>query len=241
MSETTRMWIESSFNVFYMIFLWTLVILMFLRFTSVSEANRATVKWALAAFLLLALGDTGHVGFRVFTFATGNLARTVSLFDSPVSLIGIGVFTTSFTLTLFYAMLVFVWRERFQKRIGWFEWLLFAAGIVRLVMLFLPQNEWAGTESPYPWNVYRNIPLLVQGLGVAWLTLRDAVKTRDRTFTWMGAMILVSYSCYTPVLFLAHTMPLISMLMLPKTLAYLAVVFIAYLGLYPRKKSAPAV
>lgn len=237
MSDTARMWMESSFNIAYLIAVWWLVVVMIRRFSVVAAASKTTAKWVTVAFALLALGDTGHVGFRVVAYALGNLEMTVNLFGSPISLLSLGTFATSVTVTLFYAVMVLAWKERFDKRLGWFEWLLFVAAAARLVMLFLPQNEWAGIESPYPWNVYRNIPLLVQGLGVTWLILRDAAKAKDKAFLWIAAMILVSFACYTPVILLAHRIPLISLLMIPKTLAYLAVAFIGYFALYPKKSA----
>jgi len=237
MSDTVRMWMEISFNIAYLIAIWWLVIVMLRRFPAVARKDQLVAKWTLIAFGLLALGDTGHVGFRVLAYALGNLNMTINLFGGPVSLLSIGTLATSVTVTLFYAAMVLAWKERFHKSIGWFEWLLFAAAVVRLVMLTLPQNEWALTEPPYPWNLYRNIPLLVQGLGLVWLILKDGLKAKDKTFVWMAAMVLISFGCYTPVLFLAHLHPLIGMLMMPKTLAYLAVAFIAYFDLYPRKSA----
>jgi hypothetical protein len=41
-------------------------------------------------------------------------------------------------------------------------------------------------------------------------------------------MILASFACYMPVIFLVEKMPWVGMLMIPKTLAYLAIAFIAY-------------
>lgn len=234
MTDTTRMWVEISFNIAYLIAVWALVALMIRRFKNVPAGKQPTARWVIWAFGLLALGDTGHVGFRVVVYALGNLEATVNLFGTPVSLLSLGTLATSITVTLFYMLMVFVWKERFGKRLGWFEYLLFAAAAIRLVMLALPQNEWALTGPPYPWNIYRNIPLLVQGLGVTWLILRDAVKAKDKAFVWIAVMILVSYACYTPVLFLAHIYPLVGMLMMPKTLAYLAVALIAYFDLYPK-------
>jgi hypothetical protein len=45
-------------------------------------------------------------------------------------------------------------------------------------------------------------------------------------------MILVSYACYLPVILFVQQVPLIGMLMIPKTMAYLVVGFIAYFELY---------
>jgi hypothetical protein len=85
---------------------------------------------------------------------------------------------------------------------------------------------------PQPWSLIRNAPLTLLGLGVAYLILRDARATHDTTFLWIGRMILVSYACYLPVVLFVQRMPLLGMLMIPKTLAYVAIAVIAYRGLY---------
>lgn len=46
-------------------------------------------------------------------------------------------------------------------------------------------------------------------------------------------MILVSYAFYAPVILLVQKMPLIGMLMIPKTLAYVAIAVLAYRHLFP--------
>jgi hypothetical protein len=75
---------------------------------------------------------------------------------------------------------------------------------------------------------------LLQGLGLAFLILRDARATRNRAFRWIGLMILVSYACYAPVILFAQQVPLLGTLMIPKTIAYLAIGFLAYRDLYGR-------
>ena len=104
--------------------------------------------------------------------------------------------------------------------------------MVRLVVMALPQNAWESVVPPQPWSTIRNVPLMALGLGTAYLILRDGLAAHDRTFTWIGAMILVSYACYAPVIFFVQQNPLIGMLMIPKTLAYVAIAFIAYNGLW---------
>jgi hypothetical protein len=81
---------------------------------------------------------------------------------------------------------------------------------------------------------------MIQGLGLAYLILRDATRRHDRTFTWIGVSILVSYACYLPVILYVQKLPLLGMLMIPKTLAYVAIGFLAYADLYPRRKTQPA-
>jgi hypothetical protein len=235
MSETATMWMEVTFDIAYLIAVWALVVVMLRRFGQVAAANRTTAKWVLIAFGLLALGDTGHVGFRVVGYALGNINTTAALFEHQILLVGMGSLATAITVTLFYALMVLVWRERFGGKLGWFEWLLLAIAALRLIILVLPQNQWNNSDEPYLWSLIRNAPLVVQGLGVATLILRDAIKKHDRVFIWIAVMILVSFACYAPVILFVRQIPLIGMLMMPKTLAYLAVAFIAYFALYPKK------
>lgn len=232
MSESMRMWVEISFNVIYLIVIWWMVALMARRMDAVAPDDRPVAQRLMWAFALLALGDTGHVGFRVLAYALGGLEATPLLMGVPVSLVGLGALATAVTVTIFYVLVLDAWRVRFHRRYGWFELLLIAAAVVRLAVMALPQNAWESVVPPQPWSTIRNLPLMVLGLGAAFLILRDARATHDRTFLWIGAMILVSYACYAPVIFFVQQNPLIGMLMIPKTMAYVAIALIAYNGLW---------
>ena len=232
MSESMRMWVEVSFNIVYLVVIWWMVVLMATRMDNVAPENRPAARRILWAFALLALGDTGHVGFRVLAYALGGLETTPVVLGMPVSLVGLGALATAVTVTFFYVLVLDAWRVYFHRRYGWFEYLLIGAAVVRLAVMALPQNAWESVVPPQPWSTIRNVPLMVLGLGTAYLILRDALAAHDRTFTWIGAMILVSYACYAPVIFFVQQNPMIGMLMIPKTLAYVAIAFIAYNGLW---------
>jgi len=232
MSEAMRMWVEIGFNIVYLVVIWGLVITMTLQREQVAPADRKVASLVRWAFFLLALGDTGHVGFRVWAYATGGLESTVALFGQSVGLVGLGALATAVTVTIFYVLMLAVWRERYQQPYGWFGALLFGAAVVRLLLMLPPQNEWNNVVPPQPWSLLRNLPLILQGLGVAYLLLRDARPRHDRPFVWIGWMILVSYACYLPVILFVQQAPLVGMLMIPKTLAYVAIAFIAYGALY---------
>ena len=126
-----------------------------------------------------------------------------------------------------------VWRQRFDKPYGWFGTLLFVAVAVRLVIMTFPQNAWNQVVPPWGWSIARNAPLVVQGLGVAYLILRDARQQHDRTFAKIGWMIIASYAFYTPVILFVQRVPIVGMLMIPKTLAYIAIAVIGYQDLFP--------
>ena len=239
MTESMRMWVEIIFNITYLIVIWGLVIAMILRRPSVALADRRAADLVIWAFALLALGDTGHVGFRVWAYSQGSLETTVQVFGQAVGLVGLGALATAFTVTLFYVLMLELWRVRFHKRYGAFEYLLLAMAGLRLLMMLLPQNDWNAVVPPQPWSTLRNLPFTILGLGVAYLMLRDGRRAGDRAFQWIGAMILVSYACYIPVILFVQQAPMVGMLMIPKTLAYVAVGFIAYGELFrPRPADA---
>ena len=232
MSESLRMWTEITFNISYLIVVWGVVIAMYSRRNLVPVEDRRVADLVMKAFALLALGDTGHVGFRVVAYAVGDLNAKVSVSGYEMGFVGLGALATAITVTFFYMLILMVWHERYQKPYGWLGYLLFASGIIRLVIMIFPANEWNSLVPPQPWGLIRNIPLMIQGLGVAYLILRDAKISGDRPFMWIGISILVSYAMYTPVILFVQQVPMIGMLMIPKTMAYVAIAFIAYNAFY---------
>ena len=235
MSKSMRMWMEILFNCAYLIVIWWLVILMISRHGKLPPDNQPLRKIIIWMFTLLAIGDTGHVGFRVLAFASGNLEKTISLFGKNVGLVGLGALSTALTVTVFYMLVVYLWKTRFERKFSWFAWLLLFVGVVRLVIMAFPQNNWSAVVPPFGWSLARNIPLMVQGLGIAALILRDSARQKDRVFLWVGICILISYAFYTPVILLVQIYPLVGMLMIPKTLAYVAIALIAFRSLFNKK------
>lgn len=232
MSENARMWVEIGFNITYLIIVWSLVGVMLRRFTQVSQSNQKAARLVIWAFGLLALGDTGHVGFRVVAYALGNIETRINFTGLSLGLVGLGALSTAITVTFFYMLILFLWQDRFNKKIHWFGILLLVAGVVRLILMTFPANAWDSVVPPQPWSTWRNIPLMVQGFGAAYLILRDSIRVKDKPFQWIGIMILVSYACYLPVVLWVQQQPMLGMLMIPKTMAYIVIGFIAYNSLY---------
>lgn len=226
---------EIAFNVAYLTFIWTLVGLMTRRMKDVAPEDRRTAEWIRLAFLLLAFGDTGHVGFRVVAYALGQMDVRVNVFGTPMALLGLGSLTTAVTVTLFYIAMVYVWQFRFGHPDSGIANFLVLAGVIRLFILALPSNGWESLRSPYLISLCRNLFLVIQGLGVMALILRDSFRRGDRTFQWVGWMIAVSYAFYFPVILWAHRFPMLGMLMIPKTCAYVAIAWIAYRALWLRQ------
>ncbi|MBI9051720.1 MAG: hypothetical protein JEZ00_20020 [Anaerolineaceae bacterium] len=229
MSGNLTIWMEIAFDIAYLITIWVLVYLMFTKRKSVIPKNETVARLIRWMFFLLALGDTGHVGFRVIAYARDSL-------QDNTTLMGIGSLATAYTITIFYMILVEVWRKRFNKPHNWFTWTLLIVGVFRMIIMSFPVNQWGIVPAPQPIGIIRNIPLMILGIGIMVLILVDAKKENDKTFFWIGWMIFLSFLFYTPVIFLVHRFPLLGMLMIPKTLAYVAIAFISYFHFYKSKK-----
>ena len=57
---------------------------------------------------------------------------------------------------------------------------------------------------------------------------RSAKEHNDAAFRWMWLTIVLSFGFYIPVVLWANTVPMIGMLMIPKTCAYVWTVLIGY-------------
>ena len=235
MSETARLWMETTFSIFYLICVWWLVIAMFLRRGRVEENSRAAAALFLWAFVFLGIGDLGHVGFKLVALALGGPGTSVDIFGGQLRIAAMGSLATAITFTFFYIIMIMLWRQRFKKSYGWFCYLLFASAAIRFLLMTHPSNGWNSLEAQQPWSIYRNIPLMIMQVGAAYLMLRDGVSHNDRTFIRIGALILASFACYAPVVFLLNRLPLIGMLMIPKTIAYLVIACIGFLKFYKKR------
>lgn len=226
MSESMQTAMEIGFNILYLIVIWVMVVIMTRRLPEVASENLPVANRFRWAFLLLALGDTGHVGFRVVAYALGGL-------EANPLWVGMGALATAITVTIFYVIILDIWRVRFDRNYGWFEYLLIASVPVRFVVMALPGNDWGSVVPPVFWGPLRNIFLIILGIGVLFLILRDAFKNKDLLFQRVGYCIFFSYLFYTPVILWVRAYPMLGMLMIPKTIMYIAIAFLAYYGLYP--------
>lgn len=219
MSDEMLMWVEIVFNVAYLVTIWTVVVVMWNRRENLSEHTKRIGLLLLFCFFLLALGDTGHVGFRVIAYGLGGL-------DSNPTLVGLGALATAITVTFFYMIVVEIWRLRFEKDRSIIWWLLILVGLIRLIIMLPSGNDWGSVVPPFSWSLARNVPLMIQGLVVAGLLFIDGRKQNDSFSIKIAGMIFISYACYIPVILFVQKVPLLGMLMIPKTLAYVAIAFI---------------
>ena len=209
--------IETLFDVCYLVFVITIGI----RMVKSSKNSRQFKLFGWMA-IVLGAGDSFHLIPRMIALCTTGLENfTVAL--------GLGKWITSVTMTLFYVLLYYVWRERYeikgQKNLTTAVY-LFAA--IRIALCMMPQNNWLSADAPLSWGIYRNIPFAVIGLITIVLFYTSAKQNNDTAFKWMWMTIVLSFGFYIPVVLWANTIPMIGMLMIPKTCAYVWTVVIGY-------------
>ena len=172
--------------------------------------------------VLLGSGDAFHLVPRAFALCTTGLENfTVQL--------GLGKWITSVTMTIFYVILYYIWRERYQiKGHNATTAAIYVLAGLRIVLCMMPQNEWLSAEAPLSWGIYRNIPFALVGLLIIALFYKSAKESNDQSFHWMWLTIVLSFAFYIPVVLWADVVPMIGMLMIPKTCAYVWTVLIGY-------------
>ena len=143
--------------------------------------------------------------------------------------LGLGKWITSVTMTIFYVILYYIWRERYQiKGHNATTAAIYLLAGLRIVLCMMPQNEWLSAEAPLSWGIYRNIPFALMGLLIIVLFYKSAKERNDQSFRWMWLTIVLSFAFYIPVVLWADVVPMIGMLMIPKTCAYVWTVLIGY-------------
>jgi uncharacterized membrane protein len=180
--------------------------------------------------VILGVGDAFHLIPRAYGLLTIGL-------EANATALGIGKLITSITMTIFYVFLYKIYSIRYQKKNTQklTSWIYFLAA-VRIVLVLLPQNDWLNYNQPLSWGIYRNIPFAILGITLIWLFYKDAKKHNDIDFKYMWLAITLSFLLYAPVVLFASTYPLVGILMIPKTIAYVWVVFMGFKGLKRERK-----
>ena len=208
---------ETLFDTVYLISVITIGIVMIRR----CKGERQFRLFGCMA-VVLGAGDAFHLVPRALALCTTGL-------EHYTAALGIGKLITSVTMTIFYVLLHYVRRLRYQVqgRKGLTAAVYGLAGL-RILLCLLPQNQWLSAEAPLSWGIYRNIPFALLGLLVILLFYRSAKEQKDRAFRWMWLTIVLSFGFYIPVVLWADAVPMIGMLMIPKTCAYVWTVLIGY-------------
>lgn len=223
--------IELVFDVMYLGV--GLFIGLYLLFTS--KGQERTLYGVLA--LVLIFGDSFHLIPRIMVAYTQNKRRYARA-------LGNGKMITSITMTIFYVILWRIGVMHFGKMAmlssesytpmvftPFWPYLVYALAIIRIGLCLLPQNAWLKAEHSLSrnerrWNIYRNIPFAA--LGIVVMVMFFLNRTAGDAFSYMWVAIFLSFGFYIPVVLGSREYPFLGALMLPKTCAY---VWILFMGL----------
>ena len=209
--------VETLFDICYLVTVLTVGI----RMIRGAKGSRQFELFGWMA-VVLGAGDSFHLVPRAIALCTTGL-------DSFAFQLGLGKWITSLTMTVFYVLLYYVWRERYevegQKSL---TVAVYALAAIRVILCMMPQNQWLTDRSPLIWGICRNVPFALLGILVIVLFYRSAKERGDKAFGWMWLTIVLSFGFYIPVVLWAEAVPMIGMLMIPKTCAYVWTVMIGY-------------
>ena len=208
---------ETAFDIVYLV----LVITLGIRMIRGNAGRRQYLLFGIMA-VTLGCGDAFHLIPRAVALCTTGL-------ENYTAALGIGKLITSITMTIFYVLLYGVWRSRYEVtgRTGLTAavWVL---ALVRIALCLMPQNAWTSAAAPLSWGIYRNIPFAILGGVIVVLFYRSARERQDRDFRHLWLTVVLSFACYIPVVLFADAVPMVGMLMVPKTCAYIWTVLIGY-------------
>lgn len=216
--------IETLFDAVYLTTVITLGIIMIIK----SHGHKQYLLSGIMA-VVLGAGDSFHLIPRAVALCTTGLGNfTYAL--------GIGKLITSITMTFFYILLYYVWRIRYNiKGKNEITATVYLLSVLRIVLCIFPQNKWSSAVQPLDWGIYRNIPFTLLGLLVIILFFKKTKEQKDNKFKWMWLTIVLSFGFYIPVVLWAETYPVIGMLMIPKTCAYVWTILICFQAMVNEK------
>lgn len=219
---------ETIFDVLYLGFAITAGLIMLIK------GNQPLVKKFGLMAVLLGAGDSFHLVPRSYALWTAGL-------EANAAALGIGKLITSVTMTIFYLILFYIWRERYKikdgKKLTVTMWTL---AVLRVALCMLPQNQWLTYRQPLLFGVLRNIPFAIIGVIIIVIFAREAKKAEDAIFRFMPLAVALSFGFYLPVVLFSGIVPIVGILMIPKTMAYVWIIFMGWQLYRESQKSNPA-
>lgn len=240
---------------FYMLTIWMAVIKYWNIRPSVKQKSWYYIFYS---FMLLAFGDIFHLIPRTYLWIEYTFKNNANVYDSEIGVFiyGFGLILTGVTMIFFYLGFYLFWKEEIlskvkvnpkfvsiEKNIMIFDNTAYISIILRIILILLPWNNW-GTEPTYYydfWNfrLLTNLPLYVIGFEVLYLFIKTSIELKNEfkihpEFLYAiknsAIWIIVSFVTYTITVLGVHAYPLLGMMMIPKTIAYLIVLY--YMGKY---------
>ena len=203
-------WGESSFDIAYLIIAVVLGIFM------ISKSKNKLGKMMGITTLVLGCGDAFHLVPRVLNYFVE--------YDWAMYL-GIGKLVTSITMTVFYIFMYYIYLENYDvKENKVVTYSIWGLSLVRVILCLFPQNNWLTDSSPLMWDILRNIPFIILGGLIVVLYFKE--RNNDEVFKYIYLLVTLSFLFYIPVVVGTGAVPMLGMLMLPKTVCYVIIMFV---------------
>ena len=208
---------ETLFDIWYLTTVITLGVLM------IRQGQPGSLRRGFGTMaVVLGCGDAFHLVPRAWALWNGGL-------EVHAASLGFGKLVTSVTMTIFYLLLYLVWKKRYEvKNSRGLDAVVGILAGVRIILCLMPQNDWLSPMPPLSWGIWRNIPFAILGLLMIVLFYRKASGDRDPAMKWMWLAITLSFGFYIPVVLWSDIYPLVGTLMIPKTLAYVWIVWMGW-------------
>jgi hypothetical protein len=234
----------------YMCFIWPIVLYTLIRHRGVPEKTGARIVFF--AILFLITGDSALMITRIvchFMYVASKISR-----ETGFVVQGWGLIASSITMNCFYYCLYRYGARHDAAQsspcysaasAAWIHRLALFFVFARIAMVWCPQNKWfvdpVGLDRTF--RYFTNIPLYAQGLIagiVLWKNIATAPSTGalsagtplvapcmdyNQTIGKILAWMLISFICYTITMFGMPISPMFGMAMLPKSLAYMMMVY----------------
>ncbi len=178
--------------------------------------------------LLLGFGDAFHLIPRIIGHLTTGL-------DDYSTYLGYGKLITGITMTIFYYLIYLFYKEETKQENSAIHILIITLIVIRFLLLALPGNSWATNSSDLIYGIIRNVPFLMIGIIIVSLFYQVRDDTKTKLFTRMGTFIILSFVCYIIVVVGSPFIPALGALMMPKTVAYLLIIYTGYRYLTKQK------
>ena len=167
-----------------------------------------------SATLLLGSGDAFHLVPRVL--------KNFIQYDFTAEL-GIGKLVTSVTMTIFYILMFYIYKNKFKventKKIELSIWIL---AIIRIILCMLPQNNWITNDSSVIIGIIRNIPFTIMGLIIIVIYYKKRAEYKEFKHVWLN--VLLSFVFYLIVVLGTEAVPALGVFMIPKTVCYILII-----------------
>lgn len=200
---------ESFFDILYLVF----AIVTGFRILKASKPDSAGRLMGIAT-LILGFGDAFHLVPRVLNYFVDA--------DFTAAL-GVGKLVTSITMTVFYVIMLLIYKKLFG---GGNLRTMYILAAIRVILCLLPQNQWITNEGSVTMGIIRNIPFVIIGLMIVILYYIKRTEIRELRNVWI--LVALSFIFYIPVAVGASVVPMLGMLMLPKTVCYMILIYCFY-------------